>query len=549
MKLATRLLLAAAPLVVALAALPAAAQDQDQAEAIARIRDEGMNRSSIPLMAHELLDGIGPRLTNSPNMRRAEDWAVREFEEMGLARVRKEGFEFGRGWEIVASDVHMISPRPIELTAIPIAWTPGTNGPLDAEIVVAPMENEADFAAYRGQLAGKIVLVSLPGTGDEPTEPAFVRLDAAQIGALESLRLPNYDRADIERRVERAGFALARDAFLASEGAVAWAQISRADGKLLHGEGYTHRTGSTPALPGLEIAAEDYRRLARLARSASEGTLSTATSAPVLRIDSNVRFVDEDTRAYNIIAEIPGSDPDAGYVMAGAHFDSWVGGDGAVDNGAGSVTVMEAARIIRTLGIRPRRSIRFVLWNAEEQGLFGSLAYVREHLASRAGDDGSNALTQYYSWPDLWPITPKPGYNQLKAYFNMDNGSGKIRGIYGEGNVAAGGLLSKWLAPFADLDAASVVSSQTTGTDHVFLQSIGLPGFQFIQDPLDYESRLHHTNIDTYDHLRPDDLRQAAVVMAGVLWQAANDAETLPTEPLPTRPVATDPFAYDYPED
>ncbi len=525
----------------ALAAGPPAARAQEAATdaAIARILDEGLNRSAIPVTAHELLDTIGARLTNSPNMRRAEDWAVREFADMGLARVRKEGFEFGRGWEIVASSVDMVAPRPLRLTAIPIAWTPGTDGPLEAPIVVAPIEEKAHFAAYRGQLAGRIVLISLPGTGDEPTEPAFVRLDAAQIAEDDRTNLPTYDPEATAEAIERAGFALELDAFLREEGALAWARIARRDGKLLHGEGYTHRVGATPALPGLEIAAEDYRRLARLAKTGP---------APVLRIDSAVRFVDEDARAYNIIAEIPGRDPAAGYVMAGAHFDSWAAGDGAVDNASGSVTVMEAARILQGLGERPRRTIRFVLWNGEEQGLLGSLAYVREHLASRAGDDGGNTLAAYYGWRDLWPITPKPGYADLKAYFNMDNGSGKIRGIYAESNAGAEALLGKWLAPFAGLDATSVVSGNTTGTDHVFLQAIGLPAFQFIQDPLDYSARLHHTSIDTYDHLRPDDLRQAAVVMAGVLWQAANDEAELPREPLPSKPVVTEPFEYELPE-
>ena len=521
---------------------PAAAQD-GQEEAIARILDEGMNRSAIQLTAHDLLDRIGPRLTNSPNMRRAEDWAVREFEELGLANVHKEGFEFGRGWEIISSEVQMVSPRAIELAAIPIAWTTGTNGPIEAEIVVAPIDEEAHFDAYRGQLAGKIVLVSLPGTGDEPTEPAFRRLDASEIAERDSYDMPEYDPDAVEEALERRDFALKLDAFLAAEGALAWARMSYRDGKLLHGAGYTHRTGATPTLPGIEIAAEDYRRLTRLARTGAGNG-----GAPVLRIDSNVRFVDEDSRAYNIIAEIPGSDRQAGYVMAGAHFDSWAAGDGAVDNGAGSVAVIEAARILRALGMRPRRTIRFVLWAGEEQGLLGSLAYVREHLASRAGDTGENSLAAYYGWRDLWPITPKPGYGEMKAYFNMDNGSGRIRGIHAEGNVAAERLLGKWLVPFADLDAATVVGGNTGGTDHVFLQAIGLPGFQFVQDPLDYGARLHHTNIDTFDHLRPDDLRQAAVVMAGMLWQAANDAETLPTEPLPAQPGVTDPFEYEFPE-
>jgi len=523
---------------VLLAGQSFAVNAQDEAE-IARIVDEGMNRSQVQTTAHDLLDRIGPRLTNSPNMRKAEDWAVQQFEALGLT-VRKEGFTFGRGWEALDSEVRMTAPRPIALTAIPIAWTPGTNGPIEAEIVVAPMNKEEHFEAYRGKLAGKIVLVSKPGTGDEPTTAAFQRLDAAAIAKRDEYNLPTFDPEAANSRIERQEYALKRDAFLKGEGAIAVVTMSSRDGKLLHGTGYTFQTGRTPELPGIELAAEDYRRLTRLAKTGP---------APRISIDSQVRFIDDNPTAYNIIAEIPGSDPKAGYVMAGAHFDSWAAGDGAVDNGAGSVTVLEAARILKTIGTRPKRTIRFVLWNGEEQGLLGSLAYVRQHLVSRAGEDTLDPAIAYYKWPDLFPVTAKPGYGDMKAYFNMDNGSGKLRGIHAEGNAAAEPLLRKWLAPFAGFGAGSVVDGSTSGTDHVFFQRVGLPGFQFIQDPLDYSARLHHTSIDTFDHLRPDDLRQASVVMAGVLLQAANDKDTLPREPLPQQPLPTDPFGYKYPDE
>jgi len=523
-----------------LCALPAAAQDSDDA-AIAAIIEEGMNRSQILPAAHELLDGIGPRLTNSPGMRRAEDWAIAHMTELGLSNVHREGFTFGRGWEAIDIEVDQIAPRPIELTATPIAWTPGTEGVLEAEVVVAPMSERAHFEAYRGQLAGKIVLVSLPGTGDEPDEVPFRRLTDADIARRDTFAVPSYDPAARDRRRERQDFAMERDAFLREQGAVAMVTMSVRDGKLLHGSGYTFESGRTPTLPGIELAAEDYRRLARYARIGP---------APRLRINSQVRFVDDDTQAYNIIGEIPGTDRNAGYVMAGAHFDSWATADGAVDNGAGSLDILEAARILLTTGARPRRTIRFALWAGEEQGLLGSLAYVRQHLASRAGDTSADApsLATYYNWSDLWPIERRPGYGDMKAYFNIDNGSGKLRGIHAEGNIAAQPMLREWLSPFAGMGAGAVVAGNTGGTDHVFMQAIGLPAFQFIQDPLDYDARLHHTNIDTLDHLRPDDMRQASTVLAGVLLQAANSAETLPLEPLPTQPTATDPFGYEYPD-
>jgi Zn-dependent M28 family amino/carboxypeptidase len=212
------------------------------------------------------------------------------------------------------------------------------------------------------------------------------------------------------------------------------------------------------------------------------------------------------------------------------------------------MVVIEAARILRKLGVRPKRTIRFALWEGEEQGLLGSRAYIEQHLVDRPTPPGMDGLTAYFTWANRYPLVKKPGYDQLKAYFNMDNGTGKFRGIYAEGNAAAVPLLREWLSPFNSMGADKVIASKTGGTDHVFMQAVGLQGFQFIQDPLDYGSRVHHSNIDTVDHMRGDDLRQASVVMAGMLLQAANSDEVIPRPPLPTQPTATDPFAYQDPD-
>lgn len=534
------ILLATLPILM-MNASPSFAQKSDDSPQIAAIIDEGLNRSEVMISAHELLDGIGARLSNSPQTRQAEAWAVEKFNGWGLQNVRKEGFEFGRGWSINSSTTVMTAPRRMALTTIPIAWTPPTNGTISSQIIVAPISKKAHFDQWRGKLAGKIVMISLPGTGDEPTRPPFRRLEGDDFNNLDEFREPIHDPKANDRRLKRAEFAEALDTFLTSEGAIAWVSRARRDGKLLHGEGYTHRAGRTPNLPAIEMAAEDYRRLARLAKTGP---------APVISINNDVQFHDEDLNAYNIIAEIPGSDPKAGYVMAGAHFDSWVGGDGAVDNASGSVAVMEAARILSKLKVRPKRSIRFVLWAAEEQGLLGSLAYTERHLASRPpAPPEANGLARFFGWGNRFPITKKPGYDDMKAYFNMDNGSGKLRGIYAEGNAAAAPILSHWLSPFKSMGAQRVVAGPTGSTDHVFMQSIGLPAYQFIQDPLDYFARLHHTNVDTLDHLRPADLRQASVVLAGVLLQAANDEKTIAAQPLPQQPLPTDPFKYDDPDD
>lgn len=519
----------------------ARAGQAQQVDDMNRIIDQGLNHSQVMQTAQYLTDRIGGRLTNSPQMRQAEAWTQAQFRTWGLKNVRKDGFVFGRGWSITSSSVRMIAPRVLQLTAIPIAWTPATSGTISAPIIVAPMKRERDFEAWRGKLGGKIVLVTLPNDGDEPGEAPFKRLTSEEISKRDLYRQPEYDPEGFERFLKRIMFGKKLDAFLKAEGALAWARMAYRDGKLVHGPGYSYRVGETPALPGVEIAAEDYRRLARLAKTGAE---------PKLEINSNVQFDDSDNKAYNILAEIPGSEPNAGHVMAGAHLDSWVAADGAADNGAGTAVVMEAARILSSLGIRPKRTIRFVLWAGEEQGLLGSLAYTEKYLATRAPAPGSQtAVEQAVRWTHRFPVTPLPGHKDLVAYFNIDTGSGKVRGIHAEGNVAAVPLLSEWLRPFASMGAGAVVATPTGGTDHVFMQAVGIPGYQFIQDPLDYQTRVHHSSVDTFDHLKAQDLRQASVVLAGLLFQAANSAKTLPRMPVPTRGVPTQPFKYDDPDE
>ena len=530
------ILLASAALAAPLAAAPASAQSVDRV-VVNGILDQGLNHSQVMQTAAHLTDRIGGRMTNSPQMREAERWSQQQFRDWGLSNVRAEGFEFGRGWSIIRSSARMTEPRVLDLRAIPIAWTPGTNGTLNADIVVAPMTKVADFDRYRGQLRGKIVMVTQPDTGSEPAEAAFRRWTDEELRSRNSYTQPQYSPAAIERQLSTADFATAMDAFLAEEGAIAWVRMSQRDAGLLHGTGYLFRVGATPRLPGMELAAEDYRRLARLAKT---------DTPPKLELMSEVQFHDEDVNAYNILADIPGTDRSGEYVMAGAHLDSWVASDGAQDNAAGSAVVMEAARILTQLGVRPKRTIRFALWNGEEQGLLGSLAYVDRHVATRAPmtDPALAALPINRTWRHRWPVQPREGHGDLTAYFNLDNGSGRIRGINAEGNVAAAPIFQEWLAPFASLGATTVSLRPSGGTDHVYMQAVGIPGYQFIQDPLDYGSRIHHTSIDSYDHLKPDDLRQAAVILASFLLNAANRDQPLPRMPVPSEPSPSDPFEY-----
>jgi carboxypeptidase Q len=503
--------------------------------AINRIADEGFNHSEVAQTAEYLADEIGGRMTNSPAMRKAERWTQAKFSAWGLKDVRTEAFDFGRGWWIESSHVRLIAPRPLELRGIPIAWTPATNGALDAAIIVAPMVSEKDFPDWKGKLAGKIVLVTWPAPQKDDGDAPFQRFTDPEISKLDKFQQPTFDPDAVQKRIERFRFRSKLDAFLAQEGAVAWVQMSRSEGRLVHGEGYGYRVGKTQKLPGVELAAEDYRKLTRLAKNGEVR----------LEIDNHVHFEDADHNAYNVFADLPGADPKAGFVMAGAHLDSWVAGDGAADNGAGSAVIMEAARILASLHVQAKRTIRFALWAGEEQGLLGSGAYVQRHLAQRPAptDPAIADLPPYFSM-DNYPVQTLPEFTELAGYFNLDNGSGKIRGIYTEGNFAVVPILHEWLAPFASLGASMVVAEPTEATDHVFFSRLGLPAFQFIQDPLDYETRVHHTDLDTYDHLRLQDLRQASVVLATVLLAAANSEKPLPRKALPAQPLVTDPFAY-----
>ncbi len=507
---------------------------------INRINTEAYNRSSVAETAAHLTDRIGSRLANSPGARQAEAWTQERFKSWGLVNVRKEGFPFGRGWQSEFVRVRMTVPRPLDLRAIPVAWSPGTNGAVSGEVVVAPMRLERDLAAWKGKLAGKVVLVTAPAAPPDRLTPDFRRLADADVTRLDAYQPVDPDPRALDQAYARRIFAAKLDAFLAAEGAVAMVRMSPRENGLLQGTGSLYKVGATAKVPAVEVAAEDYRRLTRLAKG-----------GPVrVELESRVRWDDSDPQAYNVIAEIPGGDLKAGYVMAGAHLDSWAAADGAADNAAGSAIVMEAARILASLGLKPKRTIRFALWGAEEEGLLGSNAYVAKHLATRPPptNEKEEALEPGAAYL-RYPITPLPGYGQLAGYFNLDNGSGRIRGIYAEGNAAAIPVLKEWLEPFAPHGAGAVVARNTGSTDHVPMRRIGLPAFQFVQDPLDYGSTVHHTSVDTFDHLRVDDMRQAAAVAAGVLWQAANAATPLPGLGLPSEPKVPNPYVERPPAD
>jgi hypothetical protein len=525
---------------LALLALPLQGVNADATDAqIARIVDEGLSHSEAMKNASELMDGIGPRLTNSENFDKAADWALAKFKRYGLTDAHRESYPFGVNWNLDSSKATMVEPRVKEMTAIAVAWSPPTNGTLSAPVILAPMSKKEHFDKWRGKLTGKIVMVSMPGEASQSDRPMFRRYSDKDLAELDKYDLPGDDLEPYKDFARRPAFALELSQFLQAEGALAIVRKAGRENGLVSGEGYNIDPANRLALPFMELSSEDYRRLARL---------ETAGKPPVIQLAIVARTDATDIEADNLVASIPGSDPKAGYVMAGGHFDSWIAADGAADDGVPSVIVIEASRIIQSLGVKPKRSIRFVLWSGEEQGLLGSIAYIERHLATRPVDENLSGLDRFAQWTTAFPIAKGPEYDQLKAYFNLDNGAGKIRGIYAENNIAAEPLLKKWLAPFASMGAGTVVASRTTGTDHEYMQAIGLPGFQFIQDPLDYGSRVHHSSIDTLDHAPPDDVRQAATVLAAMLWQAANADEVLPRPPLPTQPSKSNPFKIEDPD-
>jgi carboxypeptidase Q len=496
-----------------------------------RVVDLGLNHSEIGDTIEHLTDQIGGRLTNSPAQRAAVVFAMGRLKDWGLSNVHEEGYKFGRGWSVASYSVTMTAPRTLPLTAVPIAWTPGTNGVVNGEVVFAPISGPQDFASWQGKLAGKIVLLDPPGHVVDETEVPFHRWKPEEL-ANPILAIPTTDTEQADAaRADNIDFARKLDAFLKAQGAVAWVRCSSVDRKLVHGVGYFYREGQTLTLPGFEMAAEDYRRLVRLTH---EGL------TPSLSLQDEVRFDDSDLNAYNVFADVPGRDSKTGYVMVGAHMDSWAAGDGAMDDGAGAAIVMEAARILATANVKPKRAIRFALWSGEEEGTLGSIAYVDQHIASRPGfaaRSDQSGISQMMMAGHTWPVAKHPGYGDIKAYFNLDSGGGRIRGVSLQGDLEATPIVKEWLAPLSGLGVTAVSPRVSHGGDHNSFSSVGVPSLTFTSDMLD-AFQIYHTNADTLDHLKPDEMRQAATVVAAILLEAADGDADMPAMPLPTKNVS-----------
>lgn len=523
---------------------------KDPNDPIERIKDEGLNRSQVMQTVSYLTDVIGPRLTNSPGMKRANEWTRDQMGKWGLQNAHLEAWgPFGRGWTLKRFSAQVVQPQAIPLIAYPKAWSPGTNGTLTAEVVYVDAKDEADLQRFKGKVKGAIVLTAPLREVKAHFEAPSTRRDEKDLLGLADAPEP---RGGTPRRFQltpemRAAFNLAakKNLFLHEEGAALLVDSSR------FGDGGTIFLGSAsvpqpvPAepfgpnsrsisaydksapkfAPQIVLAVEHYNRIVRLIQAGEKVTMT---------VDLGVEWQDADPMGYNTIAEIPGTDLKDEVVMLGGHMDSWHSGTGATDNGAGVAVAMEAVRILQALNLKPRRTIRVGLWSGEEQGLLGSRAYVAEHFG-RFETPAAETPGPAPSPAPVPKLLTKPEYERFSGYFNLDNGTGKIRGVYLQGNEGVRPLFREWLMPFRDMGAATLSISNTGGTDHLAFDAIGLPGFQFIQDEIEYDSRTHHSNQDVFDRIQADDMKQAATIIAAFVYKAATRDEKLPRKPMPGR--------------
>jgi len=510
---------------------------------VTRIRDEGFANSKVMETLFHLTDVIGARLTGSPSLKKANEWTRDQLAAWGLQGAHLESWgPFGRGWSFDSASLRMVAPTEAPLVAYPKAWTPGTEGLVRAKAIKVKLESEADLEPIKGKVAGLVLLIADARELKGPDKPLFTRFTEQELDQLAQFQVSGQRRAvppgmagqpyDRESYLRRNRFLRTLRQFLKAEKVVATLEPSTVDGGIVRvSGGGSRQKDEDPGVTALVMAAEHYNRLARL----------VDRGVPVeLELDVRARFHDDDVNAYNTVAEIPGTDKKGELVMLGAHMDSWHTGTGATDNAAGCAVAMEAVRILKALGVQPRRTIRIALWTGEEQGLLGSRAYVRQHFGSRPALPASEQELPSALRREAGPVTVLPEHARLSAYFNLDNGTGKIRGVYTQANPAAVPIFEAWLRPFADLGAHTLSNRNTGGTDHLSFDGVGLPGFQFIQDEADYETRSHHTNMDVYDRLQRDDMMQAAVIMASFAYHAAMRDAMFPRKPMP-REVAPSP--------
>jgi carboxypeptidase Q len=493
------------------------AQETIDMAAVQKIKTEGLENSKVMDIAFQITDVAGPRLSNSPGLKRAQDWAVKQFNEWGLKNVHLEAWgTFGKGWQIDKYYAATTIPYYKPIIASPKAWTPGTNGPIKSEVILVKADSLPQLAQYKGKLQGKIIIFDNSSNRalensykadvvrhtDEILEKmskdtmSTAQRRPANNDAMASMMKMRAARAEMSKMVQAEGPALI----------LTYARGSY--GTFFTSNGASYALDAAPVSPELEVSSEDFLHILRLLKAGQKVEMEA---------EIKTSFYDKDPQGYNVIAEIPGTDKKLKdeVVMLGGHYDSWHAATGATDNAAGSAVMMEAMRILKTIGFKPKRTIRIALWSSEEQGLYGSRGYVAKHF----GDPKTMAIT--------------PDQKKVSAYYNLDNGTGAIRGVYLQGNAAVAPIFQEWLKPFNDIEAKTVTIANTGGTDHLSFNAVGIPGFQFIQDPMDYGTRTHHSNMDTYDRLVAQDLKRSATIVAAFVYQTSERAAQLPRMELP----------------
>jgi carboxypeptidase Q len=535
---------------------PTPTRSVDPNDPIARIRDEGLKRSQVMQTLSYLTDVIGPRLTGSPNMKRANDWTRDQLTKWGLQNAHLEEWgPFGRGWVLKSFSAEVTEPQSISLIAFPLAWSPAVNLPL-ADVVYFDAKDEADLARFKGQLRGKIVMFGRVRNLEARFDPRASRLSDKQL--LELADADDSGESDFGERLKSPPLQqllnfrilfMKQLQFLRDEGVALIVSPSRGDGGMIFAEEAlvpadldlssplstvrsmffgkkSYDVNATSVIPQVVIAVDQYNRMTRMIKAGEKVRMKVSLVS---------QFSKDEVMAYNTVGEIPGTDKADEIVMIGGHMDSWHSGTGATDNGAGVAAAMEAVRIIQALGLKPRRTIRIALWSGEEQGLFGSEAYVARHFGKPAGESVDERFLRLIQGGSAKKIKAGPEYDKLSAYYNLDNGTGRIRGVYLQGNEAVRPIFRQWLQSFRDLGAATLTAANTDGTDHLSFDAIGLPGFQFIQDEIEYETLTHHSNQDVFDRIQGEDLKQAATIMAAFLYNTAMLDEKLPRKKPPAQ--------------
>ena len=494
--------------------LVSAQEEKLDMEMVNKIRKEGLENSKVMEIAMYLTDVNGPRLTASPGYMRAATWAKNKLTEWGLSNANLEPWgEFGKGWEQTKCYVAMTAPYYMPLIAMPKAWTgstPGKKG-MKGEVVLIKAKDSVELMKYAGTLKGKIVMTWSPAKlapSFTPDGNRFADTTLEKMARAE-MRQPQQGGGRNQANNNPGQFMLQRrmnEMINKEKPALVLSMTANgSDGTIFVSSGGQYAKTADIAPASVVLSSDDYLRIQRLLESGVPVTLD---------VEVKTKFFTDDLKGYNVIAEIPGTDPTLKeeVVMLGGHLDSWHAATGATDNAAGCAVMMEAIRILKASGFQPRRTIRIALWSGEEQGLHGSRNYVKNHFSDS---------------------TKRTEQAKVSAYYNLDNGTGKIRGIYLQGNKEAGPIFSKWLEPFKDLGAATVTINNTGGTDHLAFDAVGIPGFQFIQDQIEYNTRTHHTNMDTYDHLVADDLKQAATIVASFVYNTAQRDQKIPRKAIP----------------